>query len=89
MGFSYILTNEGDIMNDDLDIFFDSSSGANYLESIIKSRLHLEQLSGMTDLKDKLDKLIELELDLAIAGAEKATSEAKKATAKVTPLKGV
>lgn len=75
--------------DDDIDIFFDSSSSTNYIESIIKSRLLLEQLSGMTDLKDKLDKLIELEIDLAITGAEKATIEAKKSTAKVTPLKGV
>lgn len=76
-------------MNDDLEIFFDNSSGANYLESIIKSRLHLEQLPGMTNLKDKLDYLITLEIDLAIVGAEKATGEVKKSAAKVSPIKGV
>jgi len=75
--------------NDDIEIFFDKSDGSSYIESLIRSRVHLSHITEEIDLIDKLNHLISLELDLSIIGAEKAMSEAKKATATVTPLKGV
>jgi hypothetical protein len=90
MGTSYLLIVGEIIMNDEMDIFFESDNGACYLESLIKSRVLINKVySPNCSMCTKLEKLIDLELDLAIAGAEKATSELKKTTAKVTPLKGV
>lgn len=83
MGFSYILTDEGDIMNDDLEIFFDNVNG--YLGSLIKSRQFLIDIPVALS---KIDELIELELDLAIIGSKKAMSIAKKETGKLLPIKG-
>lgn len=76
-------------MDDELDIFFESAGAVNYLESIIRSQILLEQLPNADALKSKLDYLIALEIDLAIVGAEKATGEVKKSVAKVSPIKGV
>lgn len=90
MGTAYLLIVGENIVSDEMDIFFESDSGSSFLESIIKSRYMLYKTNNIDgDLISKIDTLIHLELDLAIAGAEKATSELKKTTAKVTPLKGV
>lgn len=64
-------------MEDETDEFFMSES-SNYLESIIKSRalLHKHGAHGETrPLVDKMNELIDLELDLAIAAAKKATAK--------------
>lgn len=59
---------------------------SNYLESLIRSRQHL---TDVPHLLAKLDATIEVEIDLARLGADKAMSEVIKDRAKVTPLKGV
>jgi hypothetical protein len=69
-------------MNDEIDIFFDKSDGSSYIESLIRSRVQLSQITEEIDLIDKLNHLISLELDLSIIGVEKAISEAKKAALK-------
>jgi hypothetical protein len=63
--------------------FFTTSS--NYLESLIKSRMHLKD--APTLLK-KLDETIDVELDLALIGARKARGEVLKEQAKdnVVPI---
>ena len=70
-------------MSDEFTDFMVDNS--NYLESLIRSRKHVET----SPLLAKLDEVIELEIDLALLGAQKALSEILKETAKVTPLKGV
>ncbi len=72
-------------MDDDMAEFFTDSS--NYLESLVKCR---QLLKDAPALLTKLDDVLSLELDLALAGAEKAMSEIIKANkSTVTPLKGV
>ena len=71
-------------MEDDKAEFFTDSS--NYLESLVKCRALIKD---SPTLATKLDDILSLELDLAMAGAEKAMSEIVKDRAKVTPLKGV
>jgi hypothetical protein len=72
---------------DDNTLFLESDSGC-FLESMMRSRRHIDSLP---DMLAKLDVLIHLELDLAIAGAEKAKSELVKKNAKdaspVRPIK--
>ncbi len=70
-------------MNEDIEMFLDESGC--YLESLIKSRKHLLP----THLLNKLDLLIEAELDLAIMGAKKAKSEILKTNPKdnLRPIK--
>ena len=68
-------------MEDDVMDFMVGNS--NYLESLCKSRKHLID----SPLLAKLDEVIELEIQLALMGAEKAQNEILKETAKVTPLK--
>lgn len=69
-------------MEDDLEMYFDSTGS--FLESIIKSRKHLDG-----KLLNKLDELIDAELDLAIMGAAKAKSEILKKDTdnKIRPIK--
>lgn len=70
-------------MDDNIDVFLESSNVPCYLESLVKCR-------GLLDgsLKDKLDEVIHAELDLALLGAEKAKSEIlKKSENKVRPIK--
>lgn len=68
-------------MNEEIDVYLDSSGGY-YLESLIKSRKIL--LSDPTYIKDtlifKIEEVISLELDLAILGSEKAKREVLKNT---------
>ncbi len=73
-------------MTDDVDVYLDSSNGGCYLESLINTRINLEDCPR---LLKKLDELIEAEIDLAIMGAEKAKSEILKASkeATVRPIK--
>lgn len=90
MGTAYLLIIGEIIVSDEMDIFFESDSGSSYLESLIKSRILLNKVYAPNcSMCTKLEKLIDLELDLAIAGAEKATSELKKTTTKdnVRPIK--
>ena len=53
----------------DFNVF--SEDSICYIESLIRSRQHL--VSG--ELVDKLDRLISLELDIAILDSEKAKNE--------------
>ena len=69
-------------MDDDIDFIVDNG---NYLESLIRSRRHLSD----SPMLAKLDEVIEIEIDLALMGAEKARSAVLKDMATVTPLKGV
>ncbi len=59
-------------MNEDIEVFMDESGC--FLEALMKSRRHVEN----TVLSTQLDKLIGLEIELAIMGAEKAKSEILK-----------
>ncbi len=68
-------------MDDDMAEFFTNSS--NYFESLVKCRA---LLADSPELSAKLDEVLSLEIDLAMAGAEKAMSEIIKDRAKVTPL---
>lgn len=77
-------------MNDEMEIFFNKDDGSTYLESLIRSRCMMYNSKNINlDIVSGLEEVISLEIELARLGAEKAMSEAKKATAKVTPLKGV
>lgn len=69
-------------------IYFEPVEPTNYLESLMCARQHLTKKSA---LLAKLDNLIDLELELAIMGAEKAKSEALKEKAKdnVKPIKPI
>lgn len=69
--------------DDDIDVFFEQSGCL--LEALIKSRHWLKD----STLISKLDELIDLELDLAIMGANKAKSELLKANKESTvrPIK--
>ena len=71
-------------MNEDIEVYLDESGG--YLEALIKSRKHLKE----SELLQKLDQLISLELDLGVMAAEKAKSEILKKQDKdniVRPIK--
>ncbi len=73
------------IDNDDIEVYLDQTSdGSSYLESLVRSRMHLAKLPGMQGcaMIKKLEQVIDLELDLAIMGAEKAKSEIIKKAAK-------
>ncbi len=71
-------------MNDDTDVFFENSTAC-YLESLIRCRQHVKD---SVHLSSKLDEVINLELDLAVMGAEKAKSEILKRTKDtVRPIK--
>jgi hypothetical protein len=78
VGTSYILTVEGNIMNDEIDIFFDKSDGSTYLESLIRSMVYNED----SEIASGLKSVVLLEIELARLGAEKAISEAKQAALK-------
>ena len=72
---------------DEDTIFFETDSSGGYLGSLIISRQHLKDAPK---LLAKLEAVIELELELALLGAEKAKSEVLKANAKnnaVRPIK--
>lgn len=69
-------------MNEEIDIYFDKDNGACYLESLIRSRLPLIKSGCDVKLVNKLDAVLDLELDLAILGAEKAKAEILKDGAK-------
>ena len=73
------------MMEDDLDMFFSSGSNT-YLASLIQSR---QCLKDVPHLLTKLDAAIELELELALIGAQKAKSEVvkKDASSVVRPIK--
>lgn len=65
-------------MNDDdeIEIYLNNTSeGTSYLESLIKSR---RLLMDAPDLLRKLEEVIDLELDLAIMGSNKAKKECLK-----------
>ena len=78
-------------MNEDIEVYLDQTSeGSSYLESLIKSRQFLIQSGGdgSNALLNKLDLVINAELDLALMGAEKAKSEIVKATKdNIRPIK--
>ncbi len=72
------------------EIYFESSDGVSYIESLISGRYALYKTSSVNlDISNKLNKLIELELDLAIEGSKKALQTAKQESAKdnVRPIK--
>jgi len=65
------MSNDGEI-----DIYLDNTSdGTSYLESLIKSR---KLLADAPHLLSKLEEVIDLELDLAIMGSNKAKKECLK-----------
>ena len=73
-------------MTDDVEIILgETGSEACYIESLARTRFYLPG-----NLLEKLDAVIEAELELALLGAEKAKSDILKDNAKnnVTPLKG-
>lgn len=70
---------------DDIEVYMDSANtGSSYLESLVKCREHINP-----NRLERLDTLIDLELDLAILGAEKAKSEILKSQARdnLRPIK--
>lgn len=73
------------IEGDEIEVFFDKSEGACYLESLVRSRQHLKG----SPLLAKLDGVIELEIELAGMGAQKAKSEILKSASKdnLRPIK--
>lgn len=73
-------------MNDELEIFFDKSDGC-YLESLIRSRVLLSKISEEESLIDKLNEVISIELELALAGSKKALSEVAPPKNNVRPIK--
>lgn len=62
---------------EEMNAFFTDSS--NYLESLIRGRQHLKDAP---QLLAKLDNVINLELDMALEGVNKAIRETKKERAK-------
>lgn len=72
-------------MSDDIEVFLDNAdSGVSYVESLARTRWYLKD----TSLIDKLDAVIEAELELALIGAEKAKSEVLKASKdNIKPIK--
>lgn len=77
-------------MSDEIEMYLESDSSSSYIESLIKA---LEKLTKIykfdAPMVNKLLRLIDAELDLALMGAEKAKSEILKAdkTATVRPIK--
>jgi len=73
-------------MNDDVEVYFESEIQNCYLESLIKSRRFL---ADAPYLIKKLEEVIDLELDLAMMGAQKAKSEVLKTQPKdnLRPIK--
>lgn len=65
------------------DFVFETQSN-NYLESLMCSR---QWLTKKSELLEKLDTLIGIELDVAIMGAAKARNELVKETAVIRPIK--
>ncbi len=78
-------------MNEEsIEMYVDDSGS--YLESLVKSRIYLKDLSPSkgSHLVAKMEELLLLEIDLAILGAEKAKSEILKKQSsedKVRPIK--
>lgn len=76
-------------MNDEAEFFFNSG---NYLESLVKCRVMLDDIV-VNDLLmggvAKLERVIDLELELALRGAEKAIAECNKTDNKsnIRPIK--
>lgn len=71
-------------MSDDIEMYLANDSSG-YLESLIKSRQYLKD---DVFLLERLNKVIEVELDLAMLGANKAKSEIlKKDKPNVRPIK--
>lgn len=78
-------------MTDDIEMYFEGVGTAPcYIESLIRSRLHLNQLFTFeSPMVIKLEEVILAELELALLSAEKAKSEILKDRAKnISPLKG-
>jgi hypothetical protein len=70
---------------DEIDVYLEPQGSSSYVESLIKSR---QWLKDMPLLLEQLDKVISLELELAVLGAEKAKSEILKATKdNIKPIK--
>lgn len=68
---------------DDIEIFFDKGDGGCFLESLARTKIYLSKIYRCDcTIMTKIDSVLELELDLAIMGAEKAKSEIVKASAK-------
>lgn len=63
--------------NEEIDVYLSSDSQGCYLESLVKCR---RLLLDAPDMLSKLEQVIDLELDLAIMGSEKAKSEVLKNT---------
>lgn len=61
-----------------------TSTMEGYIESLAKIRQHL---TGAPALLKKLDKVIDLELDLAVMAAEKAMHKATKSDSKLERVK--
>lgn len=72
-------------MDDETEFFFNSGS---YLESLAKCRVALDDISDEETIA-KLERVIDLELELALRGAEKAIAECNKADNKsnIRPIK--
>lgn len=66
------------------DIFFESASGAAYLESLAKTKTLLKDCPN---LQNSLNELLSIEIELALIGAKKALGEVKKDTGKLVPIK--
>lgn len=76
-------------MNEDIEVYLDNSDSTSYIESLAKTRAHLNNIYKVDcSIMTKLDALLEAEIELAILGAEKAKSEILKAAKnKVRPIK--
>lgn len=87
MGIAYLLiTGEINMSSEDIDVYLEQADGITYIESLVRCRVLLAKIPEELDLIDKFNKVISLELDLAISGANKALAEARK-TDNVRPIK--
>ncbi len=70
--------------SDEIEIYFDKEYGGCFIESLSRSRQHLKN----SPLLVKLDEVLELEIELALMGAQKAKSEIiKKQKDNLRPIK--
>jgi hypothetical protein len=72
-------------MNEDIEVFFDRTEGAGYIESLIRSRVHLKD----SPLLALLDEVILKELELAKLESDRAKSDLLKSSKEntVRPIK--